>query len=282
MNTRRQFLIKASILAGATLLPEEIIAGTAYASTTQQHVNLESLHLDLPTAKSIVTLQSGLIRRHTDGKTWLNLGRYSDYKQNALDYLVGNIDQIEGIEIGFHELTPDGAIALSRLRNLSFIYLNGLTRLEADTASKLWWSDINHRPLRDIVVQEPISEETALALADGPKGYVKECDYSDGSLSLSVPSISPAVAEALRHHNQELFLRIREKPLEPEAASSLAYHSGYMLALNLNRAPSSTVMAGLSCNSVKKVNYSSNRQAISLIDTSFGSTGIEELAIGAY
>lgn len=210
---------------------------------------------DMEAAKRILSEQSPLMSHHVDAGTYLDLTGFPAYAQYALNHLVDNIGEIEGISVGFRHLYPEGALALTRLRT-GFCNLSGLVRLDSDVAEKFWWRNEMHRSIRDIVIQEQISEATAVALIEGPKGYAKESEYSDGVLSLSVPSISSAAARALRQHNHELYLHIRDGHLSPDAAEELAQHVGYSLTLNIDGALGADALVALSGNPAKRIKQS--------------------------
>lgn len=252
MISRRKFLIGTVALMAT---PMGMMTLADALPLTNSLPATEGANFDMRAAKHILSWQSPLMSRDADGGIYLDLTGFPTYTQDALNHLVDNIGGIDGISVGFRNLCPEAALALTRLRS-GFCYLSDLVRLDSDAAEQFWWWDKTHRPIRDIVIHEPISEETAFALAEGPRGYVKEEDYSNRPLSLSVPSINSAVAGALRQHNHELFLHIRDGQIPPDAAKELAQHVGYSLTLNIDGVLSPDSLHALSSNPAKRIKQS--------------------------
>ncbi|MCX7184196.1 MAG: hypothetical protein NTW90_02965 [Nitrosospira sp.] len=256
MVSRRQFCtgVGASVIA-ASIAPN-VVANMLSAANPLALPMQIGKKLDMAAAQSILSEDIPLLR-HKGRDVWLYLSEYSDYSQDALAYLVGNIGEIEGIEAGFRCLSKDGAHTITQLRT-QFCFLTGLGRLDEEAAVILGDWDREFRPIQDIVIQEPLSVEAASALVAASLQIKGDC--CDGPLALSMPSINSDIAGALCHHNHELYLRIRDEQLLPGAAWELARHTGYSLTLDLDKAIPEESIRALVSNPEKRMKHITDRE----------------------
>lgn len=207
---------------------------------------------DLATAQAIVAGSSQYLTfHHGDKVPWLSLGEFETYELAALEYLADEGIQLEGIEAGFREITSEAAKAMSRL-NVGFLFLNNLDALDERAAVVLGHWDRASRPIRDLVLRQPLSKFAAYALtADSmaPNGH-GQCDRP---LSVCVPSLDVGAASGLARHGHELFVTVKDEPLLPEAAAALARQVGYALTLNLDQPLLSATSEALVSNPRKQV-----------------------------
>lgn len=240
MRTRRNFLVSTVAMA-ASLAMRPSLAFNATSSAGSC--------FDLSAARRLVIEQ----RSYIAGATCLDLSEYCSSSQEAIEYLVGNVGAIDCIDIGFHELSPEGARSLLQLKT-SFLFLTGLVRLETDVANELWWTP-ETLPIRQVRVKEPLSESAALALAQAPMNHRMQGSWCGRPLDISVPSISPSVAQALSFQDHELYLQVRgEDQMSIWAAEALAHHVGYRLDLSLWRQePTPAIIRALSSNPGKRL-----------------------------
>jgi len=244
MISRREVLTRVTAFGSAMLLLPRVAACRA-------HLDERGGFLDLAAARSIVYGNSPFVDRIDVDEIWLDLSTFSDYAQSAIDFLAAHIGPLDGVIVGFHRLTCEGAIALSQLRT-EFIHLISLHQLEADVASNLRWKPEEH-PITTITLKEPLSSAAADVLA---------CDLQGCQLHISVPSVGPSVARALSRHDHELFLDIREDQPCTAAAEALTMHAGYLLWLTLPSEPSSVLIRSLSSSATKTCCLRKNKRHV--------------------
>lgn len=208
--------------------------------------------LDMTTAEQIVSGRSALLSGRTVGDFWLDLTGYSSYEQRALDHLVEGVCKLEGIDLGFTALTGDGARALTRLR-ADYLSLQELDQLDESVAAILCNWESETRPIKFIGVQQPLSRDAALTLVCGRSALPTDNYYTP--LDLTLPSVSAAVAGAIRLQPHELYLRVRDSALSPEAALELSNHVGYSLWLFLDRDLPMESRLALESNPMKRVRH---------------------------
>ena len=111
---------------------------------------------------------------HCDGARWLMLDSFTSCSDEALDNLISNIGPIDGIDLGFKELSSGMAFQLRRLET-NFLYLSGLNSLDQEAAHIIGAWSFDKRPIRTLTTRDPISVKAALGLV-GKRPAIDQCD----------------------------------------------------------------------------------------------------------
>ena len=200
-------------------------------------------HFDIEAARSIRSGESRLLREVRPKEPWLDLGSFDTYDQDALDFVLADLDDIAGIEIGFRSLSTGAAHALAKL-SVEFCYLSNLERLDESVASILANWKQGSLSVLDVVVQEPISVTTARTLV-GALGKV--------TIALSLPSMDAVLAKALSAHQGALKVRLRGEQLSTGAATHLSRHRGWGLTIDLDMGVTEESRLALASNPMKSL-----------------------------
>lgn len=180
--------------------------------------------LNFATARRILSGPSPYLSPCGD-EYWLDLSRFKACEEGAFEYLMANIGALAGIDLECADLLPSAAKAIRRQRCAVFnLRSHSLNPVAANILGS--W-DYKWLPIRHLTLQTPLSVKAAAELVGGVTGK-RDCD---GPLHISVPSITPEVAEMLRQHKHELFIEIREQMVGADLVSALAGHAGYELTL---------------------------------------------------
>ena len=235
MVSRRQFCKAATTSVIAASVAPRALANTALESAIHIPSPKAAATLDMAAAQLILSEQSPLLQRRDSSGAALDLGKYSDYTQVALQHLVDRVGRVDVAHLwaGFRYLTQDGALTLTTLP-LDYCCLIDLVRLDEQAASIIGNWDRTYRPMFYLVAQEPLSESVASNFISGLTSGSLVPDISHApTVTLSLPSVSAEVARALRLHDHMLDLCIRDEPLSPSAARELALHAGWHLTLEI-------------------------------------------------
>jgi hypothetical protein len=206
-----------------------------------------------------------------DGARWLALDGFSSCDIGALDHLVANVGPVEGVEFGLEYLDLTIALKLRRF-DTQFLFLENLHSLDEDAARILGKWSFGDRPIRSMTLLKPISAIAARGLV----GSAPAIDQCDRPLSLTLPSITVDVANALMSHTHELSLYVRDEMLSPEVAALLAWHSGYHLYLTLPCSISVEARVQLSSNPAKRISIQRGGTIIYVVDHDSWASGYEE------
>lgn len=201
---------------------------------------------------------------------WLMLGGFTRAKDNVLEMLAAGTMQVEGIELGLKRLSPRAARALLIMK-VEFLFLTGLDELNEQAAFLLGAYPFEFRPIRNLRLRKPISAQAAALLVGEPPPE-GSCDRP---LTVSVPSITLSVAQALARHTHELYLEVRDQPLSPEVAAVLANHAGYSLTLDCDCGFSDETLQALSGNPDKRIRKMGQRNRVYVVDHDMWSSGYE-------
>lgn len=229
------------------------------------------MELDDQTLDEILSGRSPYLEQHGDNARWLMLGTFRHAADDMLEHLAGGMQNLEGIELGINQLSPRAAKALLGM-NIGFLFLTGLRGLDEQAAFVLGACPFDARPIRHLWLGEPISERAAAWLVGVPPPE----DDCDSPLTVSVPSITLPVAQALSRHTHELYLEVRNEMLSPDVAVALSGHAGYSLTLDCNCGFSDETLHGLSGNPGKRIRKVSQRNRAYVVDHDMWSSGYED------
>lgn len=229
------------------------------------------MELDDQTLDEILSGRSHYLERHSDDAAWLMLGNLSHAADEMLERLAAEMQNLEGIELGINQLSPRAAKALLGM-NVEFLCLTGLRSLEEQAAFVLGACPFDARPIRHLRLEEPISERAAAWLVGEPPPE-NRCDRP---LTVSVPSITLPVAQALSRHTHELYLEVRDEMLSPDIAEVLSGHAGYSLTLDCDCGFSDETLQALFGNPGKRTRKVSQRNRAYVVDQDMWSSGYED------
>lgn len=229
------------------------------------------MEIDIQTLDSILAGNSSYLDLLTDGSRWLTLGNFTYCSDFVLNRLVSGVQTVEGIELGLRDLSPTAASILSRLET-QFVFLTGLGCLREATAGVLGKWPLASRPIRHLRIAEPISERSATLLVGRPPPI----DRCDSPLTVSVPSITLPVAQALSRHTHELYLEVRDEMVSPDIAKVLSGHGGYSLTLDCACGFSDETLQALFGNPGKRTRKVSQRNRVYVVDHEMWSSCYED------
>lgn len=217
----------------------------------------------------ILSGRSPYLEKNSDEDVWLLLGNFNQAADEVLERLVAGMQNLTGFELGIHQLSPRAAKVLLGM-SVDYLFLTGLRNLDEQAAFLLGAWPFDARPIRDLWLEEPISERAAAWLVGEPPPE-NDCDTF---LSVSVPSITLSVAQALSRHTDELFLTVREEMLSPDIAEVLSGHVGYRLTLDCDCGFSDETLRALSGNPDKRTRKEGKR--VYVVDHDFWTTTYED------
>lgn len=229
------------------------------------------MELDDQTLDEILSGRSPYLEQHCDDAAWLMLGNFSHVADDALERLAAGMRNLEGIELGINQLSPRAAKALLGM-NADFLFLIDLRGLDEQAAFVLGACPFDTRPIRQLRLEEPISERAAAWLV----GESPPEDGCDRPLSVSVPSITLPVALALSSHTHELYLQVRDEILTPDIAEVLSGHAGYSLTLDCDWGFSDETLLALSGNPGKRTRKTGERNRVYVVDHDMWSNYYED------
>lgn len=219
------------------------------------------MDLDDETLAAILSGSGPYLEQSCDGARWLNLGGFSHANDDVLESLAASIQNFEGIELGLRQLSPGIATALQRM-NIGILALTGLHFLDEQAAFVLGSWSFDTRPIRHLRLRVPVSAQAAAWLVGEPPPE----GACDRPLTVSVPSITLPVAQALSRHTHELYLEVREQVLSPDVAAVLCSHTGYSLTLDSDCGFSDEMLRALSSNHRKRIRKLSQRNRVYVVD----------------
>ncbi len=228
------------------------------------------MELDNQTLDAILSGSSPYLEQHCDGARWLMLVNFTFSSDDVLERLVTGTQNLEGIEIGLNQLSPRAAKALLGM-NVDFLFLTGLHDLDEQAAFVLGACPFEARPIRHLRLEEPISERAASWLV----GASPPDDHCDSPLTVSIPSITLPVAQALSRHTHELCLEVRDGSLSPEVAAILSGHAGYSLTLDCDCGFSDETLQALAGNSGKRTRKMGQQNRVYVVDHDMWSSHYE-------
>lgn len=229
------------------------------------------MELDNQTLDEILSGRSPYLEQHCDGALWLMLGSFSHAADEVLERLAAGTQKLEGIELGIIQLSPRAAKILLGM-NVDFLFLSGLRGLDEQAAFVLGAYPFDARPIRQLRLEEPISERAAAWLVGEPPPE----NGCDRPLTVSVPSITLPVAQALSRHTHELYLEVRGEMLSPDVAAALAEHKGYYLELWLSDKISDEARRQFSITRGKRVGIKNEGATVYLVNHDMWCSGYEE------
>lgn len=230
------------------------------------------MELDLQTVDAILSGESTYLTLHQHSNLpWLDLSDFRSCTDTALDRLVSDIGPLEYFWLGIEDLPLGHALKLRRLK-IGLLALPNLISLDDDAAYALGGWEFGGRPIRTLDIGSPLSVKAARGIV----GKAPPKDMCDSPLHLSLPSLSPMVADCLRQHTHELSVGIRDDELTPEVAEILAKHDGYELQIWLPRRISEAAQLALSGNPSKRVSIQKDGTLIYVVDCSWWSSSYEE------
>lgn len=229
------------------------------------------MELDDQTLDEILSGRSPYLEQHGDNARWLMLGSFRHAADDMLEHLAGGMQNLEGIELGINQLSPRAAKALLGM-NVDFLVLTALCGLDEQAAFVLGACPFDVRPIRHLRLEEPISERAAAWLVGEPPPE-NRCDRP---LTVSVPSITLPVAQALSRHTHELYLEVRDEMLSPDIAEVLSGHAGYSLTLDSDCGFSDETLQALFGNPGKRTRKVSQRNRAYVVDHDMWSSGYED------
>lgn len=230
------------------------------------------MELDLQTVDAILSGESTYLTLHQHSNLpWLDLSDFRSCADTALDRLVSDIGPLEYFWLGIEDLPLGHALKLRRLKT-GLLALPHLIGLDDDAAYALGAWEFGGRPIRTLDIGSPLSVKAARGIV----GKAPPKDMCDSPLHLSLPSLSPMVADCLRQHTHELSVGIRDDELTPEVAEILAKHDGYELQIWLPRRISEAAQLALSGNPSKRVSIQKDGTLIYVVDCSWWSSSYEE------
>lgn len=228
------------------------------------------MELDDQILAEIFSGRSPYLEQHVDNSRWLMLGSFRHISDDMLERLIGGIQNLEGIELGIKQLSTRMAKALLEMK-IDFLCLSGLCRLDEQAAFVLGACPFDTRPIRNLRIDEPISERAATWLIGEPPP--ENC--CDKPLSVSLPYITMPIAQALSRHTHELYLEVRDEILSPDVAEALSGHVGYSMALDCNCGFSDQTLLALFGNPEKLNRKVSQRNRVYLVDDDMWSSHYE-------
>lgn len=230
------------------------------------------MELDLQTVDAILAGESPYLTLHQHSNLpWLDLSDFRSCTDTALDRLVSHIGPLEYFWLGVEDLPLGHALKLRRLKT-GLLDLPNLISLDDDAAYALGGWEFGGRPIRTLHIGSPLSAKAARGLV----GKALPKDMCDSPLHLSLPLLSPMVADCLRQQTHELSIGIRDDELTPEVAEILAKHDGYELQIWLPRRISEAAQLALSGNPRKRVSIQKDGTLIYVVDCSWWSSSYEE------
>ena len=219
------------------------------------------MELSSQIVEAILAGNTPYVDHRSGSKPWLLLSAFTACANHDLEQLLSNIGPLEGIELGLRELSEIGASLLCRVE-LEYFFLPGLVSLSDETAHILGYWPFESRPVREMRFDQPISATTAYKLVELTPS---DCQC-DRPLSISLPSITPDVAQALSQQSHELYLDIRNHALGSDIASELANHKGYSLWVTSDCKFSDQSLRVLSASHIKQVRVESGGNRVCLYD----------------
>lgn len=228
------------------------------------------MELDDQTLDEILSGRSHYLERHSDDAAWLMLGNLRLAADEMLERLAAEMQNLEGIELGINQLSPRAAKALQGM-SVEFLCLTGLSGLEEQAAFVLGACPFDTRPIRYLRLAKPISERAAAWLVGEPPPE----NGCDRPLTVSVPSITLPVAQALSRHTHELYLEVRDEMLSPEIAEVLSRHAGYSLTLDCDCGFSDETLQALFGNPGKRTRKVSQQNRAYVVDHDMWSSGYD-------
>lgn len=230
------------------------------------------MELDLQTVDAILSGESSYLEKHDHSDLpWLDLSSFTSCSDSVLEYLVSNIAPLEYFWFGVETLPLRHALKLRRMK-IGLLALQNLISLEDDAAYALGGWEFGSRPTRTIDIGSPLSVKAAQGLV----GKAPPKDSCDSPLHVSLPSLSPGVADILRQHTHELSVSIQDEELTPEIAEILAKHDGYELQIWVPRRISEAAQLALSRNPSKRISIQKDGTLIYVVDCSWWSSSYEE------
>lgn len=229
------------------------------------------MKFDDQTIDDILSGRSPYLEQHSDDALWLMLGTFRHVADDLLERLATGMQNLEGIELGINQLSPRAAKALLEM-NIDFLFLTGLRGLNEQAAFVLGACPFDARPIRHLRLDEPISEHAAAWLVGAPPPE----DSCDRPLTVSVPSITLPVAQALSRHTHELYLEVRDEMLSPDIAEALSGHAGYSLTLDCDCGFSDETLQALSVNLGKRTRKLGERNRVYVVDHDMWSNYYED------
>lgn len=229
------------------------------------------MELDVQTLDEILSGRSTYLEQHSDNARWLMLGTFRHAADDLLERLAAGMQNLEGIELGISQLSPRAAKALLGM-NIDFLFLTALCGLDEQASFVLGACPFDARPIRHLRLEEPISEQAAAWLVGEPPPE----NACDRPLTVSVPSISLPVAQALSRHTHELYLEVRDEMLSPDIAQVLSDHTGYSLTLDCDCGFSDETLHALSGNPGKRIRKIGQQNRVYVVDHDMWSSGYED------
>lgn len=184
------------------------------------------MELELQTVDAILSGESPYLETYDHSeRPWLDLREFRRCSDSVFERLVSNIGPLGYFWLGLEEMPLGQALRLRRLQ-IDVLFLTNLSRLDDDAAHTLGDWGFGRKPIRNFKIAAPLSQGAARGLV----GKMISGDSCDRPLDLSLPSLSPEVADRLRHHTHELGLHICGEALTPEVAALLAKHAGSVVS----------------------------------------------------
>jgi len=230
------------------------------------------MELDLQTVNAILSGESPHLEKHDHSELpWLDLREFRRCSDSVFEHLVSNIGPLEYFWLGLEEMPLGRALRLRRLQ-IDVLFLTNLNCLDDDAAHAFGDWRVGRKPIRNFTVATPLSQSAARGLV----GKMVSEDSCDRPLDLSLPSLSPEVADCLRHHTHELGLHICGEALTPEVAALLAKHAGYELTLSLPACISDVARLALARNPEKRISIQKGGTLIYVVDRDWWTSNYEE------
>lgn len=230
------------------------------------------MELDLQTVDAILSGESSYLSTFPQfDLPSLDLSNFRRCSDSALDRLVSHIGPLDYFFFGVEDLPLGHALKLRRLK-IGFLTLPNLVSLDDDAAYALGGWEFGSKPIRTFDITRPISAKAARGLV----GKAPPAESCDSPLHISLLSLSPDVADALRQHTHELSLSIRDGELTPEVAEILAKHDGYELQIWLPHKISEEAQIALSRNPSKRISIQKDGALIYVVDCDWWSSSYEE------
>jgi len=230
------------------------------------------MELELQTVDAILSGESPYLETYDHSeRPWLDLREFRRCSDSVFERLVSNIGPLGYFWLGLEEVPLGQALRLRRLQ-IDVLFLTNLSRLDDDAAHALGDWRFGRKPIRNFKIAAPLSQGAARALV----GKMISGDSCDRPLDLSLPSLSPEVADCLRHHTHELGLHLCSEGLTPEAAELLAKHAGYELTLSLPTRISDVAQLALARNPEKRISIQNGGTLIYFVDRNWWTSNYEE------